>query len=275
MKRNNKTLKKNSNTVYKKANPPKHNFYRAPRTNAPAQRREKGIVYVALDSSVIIDIQNLINNQIPRSKMFKYHSRLRDLCKQSVLNADGSVNPNGKFLFIVLPSVKAELSDSNGTLYSTIKEFVLKRTLCLSLNPAYKDSFERKVKKLSSAFKKLDAFKDVEVEKDLDIISEAELFNLTLLSRDNHIKPNLAEKNPNRKIEQIKFVSQRQIMQDTNGHQAQPRSVESLFDFISRGGVVSHPNNFCYLNYKLIKILRDRFNYREPPRSSIELSQSV
>ena len=275
MKRHVKKIKKDTNKVYKKANPPKHNFYRAPRTNEPAQRREKGIIYVALDSSVIIDIQNMINNRIPRNKFYKYHSRLKDLCKQSVLNADGSINPNGKFLFVVLPTVKAELCDENGTLFSVIKEFVLKRTLCLSLNPAYKESFEKKVKKLSAAFKKLDAFKDIEVEKDLDIISEAELFNLTLLSRDNHIKPDLSEKYPNRKIEQIKFISQKQIMQDTNGHQAQPRSVESLFDFISKGGVVSHPNNFCYLNYKQLRDLRDRFNYREPARSSIELSQTI
>ena len=275
MNKHNKRLKQKTKQIYKKANPPKHNFYRAPRTNEPSQKREKGIIYVALDSSVIIDIQNLINNRIPRNKIFKYHSRLRDLCKQSVLNADGSINPNGKFLFIVLPSVKAELSDEHGTLYGAIKDFVLKRTLCLSLNPAYNDSFTKKVKKLSSSLKKLDAFKDVEVEKDLDIISEAELFNLTLLSRDNHIKPNLSEKNPNRKIEQIKFISQKQIMQDTNGHQAQPRSVESLFDFISKGGVISHPNNFCYLNYKLLQDLRDRFNYREPRRSSIELSQTI
>ena len=275
MKRNIKPLKKNSKGVYKKANSPKHNCYRAPRTNEPARKREKGIIYVALDTSVIIDIQNLFNNQIPKNKIFKYHSRLREMCKQSVLNADGSINPYGRFLFVILPTVKKELSDANGTLHSSIKEFVLKRTMCISLNPTYRDSFEKKVKKISASLKRLDAYKDVEVEKDLDIISESLLFNLTLISRDNHIKPNLSEKNPNRKIEQIKFVSQRQIMQDTDGHPAQPRSVESLFTFISKGGVVSHPNNFCYLNYKLQQDLHDKFNYREPARSSIDLAPSL
>jgi len=234
----------------------------------PTEKRKKGeLTFVALDSCIIFDMVKMLTGKTRKDSL--YHKCLKTLLDLCAYRADGTRNPNGKYVFCITPSVQKEMPHKNGHIDAELKYFLDKRVVSLEVDFEHSGKFMRKANQLIDEYARTKIFLDDKgnVVADTRHIAEASLFNLTLISGDKLIIKNFHEKNPEEKIEKLKHINRKVLGGDFDGYQAIPRSPRSALGVIANGKRLSAPENltittpetqskiFNELNFK---IRRDR-----------------
>lgn len=237
------------------------------------KRRKGELTYVAVDSCILIDMMHMIAGHSRKFKDTQYFDKLQRLLDNCVFDEFGKKRKNGRIVLCLLPSVKRELSDEFGQLHSSIKNFIENRTLEIKIDENYLHSFNKKVEKLVKEYAKKGYFLDKEGQPTMDAyhFAQSSILNLTLISRDRHIIKNFRDKNPEKKVEQLKFVNRRQLNGDFDGLQAESRSIHNFFALYDRSERMPTIENFVILERKLQEQLIGDFNYRPPRRPAYDL----
>lgn len=222
----------------------------------PTEKRKKGeITFLTLDSCVIFEMIKIIKGKV-RVKDGKlcsiYHATLKRIMDSNVYNADGTRNPNGRYALCITPTVREEMYYKNGGIDRELKNFLDKRIISLDVAPENMLVFKKKVLKLVQEYKNKGIFVDDNgnAVADTKIVAESSIFNLTLLSGDKLIIKNFQEKEPEKKIEQLKSINRRLIGGDFNGYQAIPRSPRSALGMVANGKKLSSPENLTVTTFE-------------------------
>lgn len=200
-------------------------------------QNKRHTTFIALDACIAIDMVKVINGTAPIKNSPKYYYALKKLLDRSVFGKNHRYNKKGDVVFCLLPHVKKELSNSDGEIFESMKKFVENQMIDLTVDVSYQINFSKKVDRLSSQYCDLGYFigKDFSPTVDSLIVAEASFFNLTLLSRDKHICTDFHDKNPERKIFDIRRINRKSLCNCFDGPQAEPRRVESLLKMLDYG----------------------------------------
>lgn len=212
--------------------------------------KRKGLIYIALDSCIVIDMMKMLRSNRPYNTYSQYFKGLRKLLNHSVFGKDHNYNKDGDIVFCILPHVLQELTDSNGEIYSSMQGFVKDRMVILEIDKEYQGSFEKKVSKISKKYCELGYFlgEDNLPTTDSLIVAESAIFNLNLLSRDHHICLDKKDRNPYEKIKRILEVNRRALSNDFDGKQAQPLRIDAFMREFDKEAIMPKFRNADYLN---------------------------
>jgi len=246
------------------------------RVDSTFKKQKGSLTCIALDSCAFIDMAKLVLNHPISKKDQKYFAQLSMILQSNVLRPDMSRKKSGRFAIFMLPSVEEELSNKNGELYRDIEalcnatgiirlkvanefqsEFQNIRDYLVSQYAKKRLFLERdrlSSQKSQSSSKKhfadLDDLLPVErtdkklyiPSHDSKIVAEATLFNLTLMSRDQHIVPRIEE---SYKTDILLSINKKYCRFDTS-YYAQPRRVENIVDMVSKSATFPHmQNDYC------------------------------
>lgn len=211
----------------------------------------KNIIYVALDTCILIDMEKYTRKSAPIRKSPAYFSAIRNLLSNSYFTKDGARNPAGRIVFCILPTVLEELSDKKHLIYKPLKEFVENRAIILTPRDSLKSSFNRKLEKITTRYKEKGYFLDKRnqttfVKRDGYAVAEAAIFNLIFVSRDKHITINYNDKNPQKKLEEITTIN-RKALGDSNNTSILMK-VDYLLKKLNNGTIYSQIENTDFLD---------------------------
>lgn len=252
------------------------NTRQSQKSSDPTKRYKGELTFIAVDSCIVIDMMHLFRGDANTKRAPEYFSNLKRLLSLSVYDENGNKNFKGRLVLCVLPSVYKELSDENGKLHENVKEIIQNRMLVLSLDEASKKRFDKKANKLAMEYSKKGFLTNPDGSPSMDayIVAESSIFNIDLISRDNHITRNPSERNPDKKLEQIKNTNRRQLAGDFNGNQAEPMKLTYFFKLFSKGNSLPTLQNTSVLDMDTQKILYEQLKYK-PKGKSIELWQKI
>ena len=233
-------------------------------------KRKKGeLTFLALDSCAIFDMMNMLRGRTKGTSL--YHKALRVYLDNCVFRADGTRNPNGRYVFCITPSVQKEMPHKNGNIDADLKQFLDSRVISLEVEFEYLGKF----KKLTNSLIEQYAMKKIFVDDkghpvaDTRHVAEASFFNLTLVSGDKLIIKNFHEKDPDRKIEILKSVNRRILGGDFDGYQAIPRSPRSALGVVANGKRLSDQENLLITTTKTQQRFFTDLKYR-PKKEQIK-----
>ncbi len=213
------------------------------------KERKNEVMFISIDSCIAIDMVKILNGTAPYKTSPQYYSKLKRLLSQSIFGKGGTFNKRGNVCFCIMPHVLQELSKENGEIYSKMKKFVEERTIVFNIDSSYRRSFDRRVGKIVEDYCHLGYFlsEDGGPTTDAYNVAEPSFFNLTFLSRDRHVCKNLKDKNPERKIRDIRMVNRKALSSCFDGEQAEPRRIDSVFYLLDNGKSLPKYINEDYL----------------------------
>ena len=247
--------------------------------DAPSFKKQKGnIAYLALDSCAFIDLAKIVLHRPFSKKDERYAGHLSMLLQSNVLRSDLTRKRSGRCALFMLPSVEEELSDKDGNLYRDIQALCDSTGIVrLKVANEFQGSFQDVISHLVSQYAKKGLFleKDrIATQKskhtqfdshnfedeftakertdkkhyipshDAKIVAEATAFNLTLISRDQHIVPKIEEKY---KRDFLLSINKKHCKFETS-YYAEPRRVENITDMISKGAIFPYMQNIHCLS---------------------------
>ena len=235
----------NSNTETKK-------FLRAnQKQKFPVQHTsERELVYVAPDACIWIDLE-WIGRGRSNKAIQEYMSSLNLLLRFSKAR-NGEKFANGLVVMMLMPATREELSTYQGKYHDVIERILKKYAFVVEIDEQYEQQFKQLESQLVKAYMEKELFTSTQA-MDAKLVAQASIFNIPVVSRDNHIVGK-----ENSKIEKIKEIN-KEIL-GTYEHQAFPIKIKT---FVSR--VVKHnpspaPDNFVYLtkgNQKELKSMNN------------------
>lgn len=198
--------------------------------------KSKKLIYLALDSCIIIDMVKLLRGTAPIKRSPEYFTVLKNILNRNVFSKNGRRNKQGDLVFCITPTVLKEISNEKGEIFDCLKKFLNERVMILKIDDSYKKHYSKTISQLTNKYYENYLFVNDknELTTDAFIVAEASFFNLTLLSRDKHICINIRDIDPTRKIEKIKFINRRVIQRQKNGPQAEPSKLKYLLKMIPK-----------------------------------------
>ena len=224
----------------------------------------QNIMYVALDSSMIF---NMIFLQKTNCHKTNYMKKLKMLLNKSIFDKFGNRNYSGNIVFCVVPSVYKELFNSKGEMNENCKNFIKNRTVVLEIKKEYQDDFNFKVKRLVEGYNRFGYFLDEfgMPTNDGNIVAEASILNLIMLSRDNRIVGDNKENKKKQlkdRYEKIKFVNRKCLKGDFNGRQAEPKNLYEFLNMVKEGIPATSLNNFPVLSDETQRFMHCELHYQ-------------
>ena len=136
-----------------------------------------------------------------------------------------------------------------------------------SIKKEYQDDFNFKVKRLVEGYNRFGYFLDEfgMPTNDGNIVAEASILNLIMLSRDNHIVGDNKENKKKQlkdRYEKIKFVNRKCLKGDFNGRQAEPKNLYEFLNMVKEGIPATSLNNFPVLSDETQRFLHCELHYQ-------------
>lgn len=198
--------------------------------------KSKKLIYLALDSCIIIDMVKLIRGTAPIKQAPEYYTVLKNILDRDIIAKNGKKNKQGDLVFCITPTVLKEISNEKGEIFDCLRKFLNERIVILKIDDSLKKSYIKTISNLTNKYYENYLFVNDknELTTDAFVLAEASFFNLTLLSRDKHICIDFREIDPKGKIEKIKSINRKVIQREKNGPQAEPSRLKYLLKMISK-----------------------------------------
>lgn len=241
-------------------------------------KRQKGeIIYIAPDSCIIFDLCNKMKGRTNSKRSKAYYNNLERLLISSVYDWEGQVKNTGKFAICILPAVMEEMLNEDGVLYDLVKDFLITKTIPLSINPNYQIAFDKKVNQLVTAYNKAGYFVDKQGNptNDAYIMAQASIFNISIITQDYHFTRETTEASNEKKIEKIKFINRKILGGDFDGVQTEPKQIENFFKGLSKGAKVPTLQNTSILAVQTQEKVSNISNSNPAKKVSFEILREL
>ncbi len=235
----------NSNTETKK-------FLRANKKQKfPVQHTtERELVYVAPDACIWIDLE-WIGRGRSNKAIQEYMSNLNLLLRFSKAR-NGEKFAKGLVVMMLMPATREELSTYQGKYHDVIERILRKYAFVVEIDEQYEQQFKQLESQLVKAYMEKELFTPTQA-MDAKLVAQASIFNIPVVSRDNHIVGK-----ENSKIEKIKEIN-KEIL-GTYEHQAFPIKIKTFVSRVAKHNPSPAPDNFVYLtkgNQKELKSMNN------------------
>lgn len=235
----------------------------------PSKNNNRNLIYIALDSCIIIDMVKIIRGRIPTNKSHEYYMSLKNLLDRSVLTKNHKKNKKGDIVFCITPTVLKEISNEKGEIFSCLKKFINDRIIVFKVDESHMKSFNTTISKLTNKYYENDLFVNEknELTTDAFVVAEASFFNLTLFSRDKHICIDFKDELPMDKIQKINYTNKKILDRMNPGPVAEPTRLKYLITSIdkwkSNESQMPKLENSDYLQ-EGIQLLMSDLDHRQP-----------
>lgn len=233
--------------------------------------------YCAPDSCTIINILKRVGIEKPKQerrydKRFNYLGMteqqtlaLDDLIDNSVYRSDGSINPRGKHVLCVLPTVYWEITNKvkDECHRKEIDEFINNRMLVIRIKPEFKEKFKELKYALAHAYTRAGYHvgEDGKPNMDAFALAEASILNVVLVSLDTDFVSDRKTRYYIRKDATIREINREILGKGLSGLQAKP---STLVDFVKGNIVVPRIENVGVLTKELQTELFGPLKYVPP-----------
>ncbi len=243
-------MKKNSHIT---PNSDTKNYLRAnQKQNFQSQRHneQRELVYVAPDACILIDIEKMKTSRISKAVPEYMHS-LNLLLRLSKARI-GDRFANGSVVMMLMPATQEELSNYHGKYHEVIEKILNKHVLIAEIDEHYHSQFQQLENTLVKAYRDRGLFSPNQT-MDAKLVAEASIFNIPVISRDNHIVGK-----ENDKIGKIREVNESIL--GTYQHQAFPIKIKTFVSRVLKNNPSPAPDNFVYLSKNTQKTLKQMNN---------------
>ncbi len=226
-------------------------------------------VLVALDTCVVIDLafshKNFKKMKASPTKK-EYLNALQKLLERNVLSKK---NKNGNICFCITPEVVEELTKNKKKYYGRVKNFVESNIISFHMENEMEAKFSQKVDSLVEQYCAKGYFLDKDNLPTVDGINvaQASYYNLYLLSNDHHICTYKKERDPKKKIEDIRQINKENLNHDYRSIVAVPQRPEQFLKLLNSGKRMAQPKHLEELTLNA----RSKISANVPKSSKLEL----
>lgn len=229
------------------------NFHRAnQKRRFPSQRQyeSRQPVYIVPDSCILIDIEKLNLGKTERLN-HEYIHNLKTLLRITKKFSDDRYS-RGQVIMLLMPATHKELSNYQGRFHNVIAKVLREHVLTVEIDDFYINEFTELENKLVNAYISQGLFTNTQ-KMDARLVAESSIFNIPVLSQDNHIIGR-----GNGKLEKIKEINESIL--GFYQHQASPVKIKTLLSRIAKNRPSPEPDNFVYFSNNTQQALKQANN---------------
>ncbi len=212
---------------------------------------------LAFDSCAVINMAKIScgyfrDNSFKSNKERSLNCNLNYLYNHSAVRY-GRANINGKFVMCIVPAVLEEVDKNNKVFSDVIQSHLKNIYLVLEIRPEYREAFNLLTNTLMKEFAKKGLFFDddgIFMTADAKIAAQAAIFNLPLISQDNHLTGR-----EHGQRERIQSCIQKCLWGDHNGNISSPMRLHEFSKAVNNQQNLPQPENLLLLTGKVQKVL--------------------